>query len=133
MPPYIRLSADSCAACEKLVNERAETDGFSEGSVKVTLSVPKKLFSTAAAAPLKLEWPETYVGNGGVTISGVQDGSALVSAFPSVSAARMAVIGRQKLVSYLASQAMVAASAIATFSSANRRAFCERLLPLAAA
>ena len=94
------------------------------------LSRPKKSFSTAAAAPLKLEWPEMYVGNGGVTISGVQAGSAVVSGLPSVSAARMPVTGRQKSVAYLASQAMIAASAIATLSIANSRAFSRERVAL---
>ena len=46
-------------ACEKLAKLRLGTFGFSEGSVNASLSDPKKLFSTVAAAPLKLEWPET--------------------------------------------------------------------------
>src|SRR5438094_79945 len=77
MPPYIRLSADSCAASEKLVNERAGTAEFSLGNVNAIWLVPKKLLSTVAAAPLKLECPEIYVGNGGVTISGVQFATAV--------------------------------------------------------
>ena len=48
--------------------------------------------------------------------------SAVVSGLPSVSAARIAVTGRQRLYSYLASQVEMMASAIAMFSRANRRA-----------
>src|SRR5688500_13911610 len=60
---------------------------------------------------------------------GVQAGSAMVAGLPSVSARRIPVTGRQKSVSNLQSQAMIAASAMATFSMANRRAFSERVLP----
>jgi hypothetical protein len=33
------------------------------------VSVPKKVRMTLAPAPLKVEWPETYSGNGGVNRS----------------------------------------------------------------
>lgn len=46
-------------------------------------------------APLNVLCPEVYEGNGGVAISGSQVGSASVWSLPSVSAARIAVIGRQ--------------------------------------
>ena len=104
MPPYNRLTADSAAAPEKLVNVRSATRAFSDGSVKVTLSVPKNDFNTAAAAPENVEWPDAYEGNGGVVSSGVQVASAVVFALPSVSAARIAVIGRQNSVSNLTFQ-----------------------------
>src|SRR5262245_59360233 len=131
MPAYRRLTADSAAACEKLVNERLPTAASSDGTVKAMLSVPKKLLSTVAAAPLNVLWPEVYEGKFGVTSSGAQVGSAVVAEFPSVSAARMAVTGRQRLSTYLASQQAMAASARAMLSSANRRAFWERVLPRA--
>jgi hypothetical protein len=50
----------------------------------------------AAAAPLKVEWPDVYSGNGGVTISGRQFGSATVSGLPSRSPRLIAVTGRQR-------------------------------------
>jgi hypothetical protein len=59
-------------------------------------SGPKKELKTTSAAPLKVLWPETYSGKFGVVSKGAHDGSASVSGWPSVSAARMAVTGRQK-------------------------------------
>src|SRR5689334_9479881 len=84
---------------------------------------PKTAASTTAAAPLTVEWPDGYSGCAGVGISGVQVGSE----------ARIAVIGRQKTYWYFASQHAMAASAIATFSSAIRRAFSESVVLRAAA
>src|SRR5262245_50486171 len=90
-------------------------------------SVPKNpARAVAAAAPYAL-CPDEYDGCAGVTISGAQVGSAAVSGLPSVSAARMAVTGRQKLYSYLASQVAMYASAPARFMSANSRAFSDRV------
>ena len=86
-----------------------------------------------SAVLLKVEWPETYSGKGGVTSSDVQLASAAVWSLPSVSASRIAVIGLQKPKSYFVFQATMAASARPTFSSANRRAFSETLLPWASA
>src|SRR5262245_9070167 len=56
-------------------------------------------------------------------------GSGSVAAFPSESAARMAVTGRQKLKKYFASQAQMAASASAMFMSAKRRALSASAVP----
>src|SRR5437763_385489 len=64
---------------------------------------------------------------------GNQLGSASVSGLPSVSAARMAVTGRQKLYVYLASQQAMAVSAKLRSSRANIRALSTRLLPCAVA
>src|SRR5215470_18998011 len=64
---------------------------------------------------------------------GVQFGSASVSGLLSVSAARMAVTGRQKLYVYLASQQAIAVSAKVKSSRANRRALSTRLFPWATA
>jgi hypothetical protein len=58
---------------------------------------PKAFVNTADAAPLKVLCPEMYSGKGGVLINGSQFGSALVRLFPSLSAPRIAVIGRQVL------------------------------------
>src|SRR5262245_35629766 len=128
----MRLRPDSCAAWLKLVKVRSFANGVSDFSVKVMLSVPKKPASTAAPAALNVLCPDVYDGNGGVGISGVQSLSATVSGLPSVSAARMAVTGRQKLYSYFASQATRTASARAMLSRANSRAFSARLRPRAA-
>src|ERR1051325_492860 len=63
----------------------------------------------------------------------LQVGSGSVAGLPSRSALRMAVTGRQKLKLYLASQAQMAASAIAMFKSANKRALSSKVLPRSAA
>ena len=67
-------------------------------------------------------WPLGYSGYGGVAISGVQPGSATVAGLPSVSAQRMAVVGRQKAKSNLARQQEMAASAPDALRTANVRA-----------
>ena len=60
-------------------------------------------------------------------MSGDQFASAAVLALPSESAARIAVTGRHRSLAYLAFQAMIAASAIATFVTANSLALSETL------
>jgi hypothetical protein len=56
---------------------------------------PNVAESTAAAAALKVLWPEMYSGKFGVTSSGVQFGSAWTLGLPVEAAAGMAVTGRQ--------------------------------------
>src|SRR5262245_10965766 len=56
-------------------------------------------------------------------MSGVQAGSCTVAGLPSVSVARIAVTGRQKLYSYLVSNMAMKASALATVICAYKRAF----------
>src|SRR5687767_3393949 len=123
----MRLSPDSSAASEKLVYDRSGEFGVSDARVKAMSSVPQKSASTAAPAALTVLCPDVSAGNGGVGISGAQVGSAAVSGLPS--SARIAVTGRQKSNSYLASQETIAASARARFSRANRRALSVRLIP----
>ena len=96
-----------------------QAPGGAEGGVRA-----KRLVRTLAAALLTQEWADGYSGWSGVGRKGVQAGSASVASLPSVSAARMAVTGRQKLYVYLASQQAIPASANATLSIANKRAFC---------
>src|SRR4029079_17054071 len=60
-------------------------------------------------------------------------GAATVLSFPSVSPARIAVTGRQKLNSYLASYPPMYPSAIATFTNARRRAVSHELSPRSSA
>src|SRR5215218_4716498 len=60
------------------------------------LSVAKKSWSVFTTAPLMHVCPDGCSGNGGVVNSGVQVWSARVAGFPSSSASRIAVIGRQK-------------------------------------
>jgi hypothetical protein len=53
----------------------------------------------------------------------LQSGSASVAGLPSSSPFLMAVTGRHELNAYFASQAQIAASAMATLRRANSRAF----------
>src|SRR5262249_16410410 len=131
IPPSRRLRAFSLAAAEKLANERVTPGRSGVVEVKAMPSVPKNpARAVAAAAPYAL-CPDEYDGCAGVGISGVQSGSIRVSGLPSVSAARMAVTGRQKLYVYLVSQVSMCASAPARFMRANSRAFCDRVKPWA--
>ena len=76
-------------------------------ALKLILSVPKKFWSVCTKAEVALQWPDGWSGKGGVKRSGglqtgvdgsnngSQIGSASVAGLPSVSASRIAVIGRQ--------------------------------------
>src|SRR5581483_3101642 len=110
----MRLWPASFAASVNFLNDRPTP---AHVAVKPTWSVPKKAASAWAAAML------------GVVRSGVQVGSGAVAGLPSVSPARIAVTGRQKLYSYLASNPAMKASAPETLSWANSRALSasERL------
>src|ERR1700693_4132664 len=118
--------AASLGAWSKPVKGRVtpEPPGLVLPMLKAVLG-PKMESRTVAAAPLKVLWPLTYSGNGGVLISGRQEGSAERPGLPPP--ALMAVMGRQKLKAYLASQATMAASPIATFSSASIRVVSAKL------
>src|SRR5262249_60607823 len=96
IPPSRRLRAFSLAAAEKLANERVTPGKSVVVEVNAMLSVPKNPARAVAAAAPNVLCPDEYAGCAGVAISGVQVGSAWVSGLPSVSAARMAVTGRQK-------------------------------------
>ena len=61
-----------------------------------------------------------------------QAASGAVAGLPSVSPERIAVTGRQKLYVYLASHALIPASAIAMFRRANRRALSSSAAPVVA-
>src|ERR1700674_3848819 len=99
MPPKTRASAISATAAEKLGKARVP---FRTSEITVNeVSSPNAAASTEAAAPLTVEWPEGYSGWGGVPAAkkssrGVQAVSGAVLALPSVSPARIAVIGLQK-------------------------------------
>src|SRR5262245_32184118 len=115
MPPQTRASMTSLSASEK----RSKVLGVGDlllGIVNSILSVPKKFCSVWTMALLAQEWAEGWSGNGGVASgggamtgvagsnSGVQLGSASVAGLPSVSASRIAVIGRQNVQWYLSFQ-----------------------------
>ncbi len=84
-------------------------------------------------------WPDGWSGKFGVAGVGVvgvdesnggsQSGSALVAGLPSVSARRMASIGRQNRRVYLSFQQTIAESAAASATMPNRRAFWAVLSP----
>ncbi len=61
------------------------------------LSVPKKFDSTPAAAALKVLCADTYSGKAGAVTSETQFVSCTVAGLPSVSASRMAAMGRHRL------------------------------------
>src|SRR4029077_20449539 len=82
-------------------------------ALKAILSVPKKFCSVCTNAAVAEACPEGWSGNGGVksggglqtgvvgSNSGSHVGSATVAGSPSVSAARIAAIGRQNCPEYL--------------------------------
>src|SRR3954447_8426032 len=98
----MRLTVASSAASVKLWNERSTPGTALEVAVKEK-SLPYVDASTLAAAALIVPCAPGYDGSGAVGDSGVQFGSATVSGLPSVSAARIAVTGRQNAYVYLAS------------------------------
>ena len=124
----MRLRPASCAAWLKLLKLRLTPGSVALVVVKALLS-PNAAASTLDAAALKVLWPETYSGCGGVISSGRHASSTEVAALLSRSASWMAVSGRHKPKLYLASQQAMAASARATFNWANSRALALRLLP----
>src|SRR5260370_425111 len=127
----MRLWPASAAAASKLANDRVTPGRPSEPALKLW-SGPNRDVRTAAAAPLTVLCAEVYEGKFGVTISGVQVGSDSVAGLRELSPEnRMAVTGRQKLSVYLASQQAMSASAVAMFSSANRRVLSTRSRPWA--
>ena len=102
-------------------------------ALKAILSVPKKSCRVCTMAPLMQPCPDGCSGKPGVTSgvpncgvagsnNGVHAGSASVAGLPSVSASRIAVIGRQNFQWYLLSQQPIAPSAEAKLALANRRA-----------
>src|SRR5262245_30774092 len=118
----MRLMPASPAAALKLSKRRVTPGIASEVDSNVILSLPKNEASAAAAAPLKVLWPEVYDGKGGVLSSDSQFGSAASDSFFNAPAARIAVTGRQKSILNLQSQHAMAASAKATLSMASSRA-----------
>src|SRR4029078_11361313 len=76
---------------------------------------------------------EAHSGTCGVAANGSHAGSGDVIGLPSASALRMAVIGRQKLNAYFASQHAIAASGPAPFTSAKACAVSDISSPRATA
>src|SRR6059036_3047082 len=106
MPAHTRASITSLRMSENLSKLRVVQDLLLK-AVTAILSVPKKFWSVCTNAPVLQACPDGWSGKGGVTSSGgwqtavagsnsgSQVGSATVSGLPSVSASRIAVIGRQ--------------------------------------
>src|SRR5262245_51584665 len=106
MPPHTRASMISLSASENRSNLRVVQDLLLK-ALKAILSVPKKVCNVCTIALLVQAWPEGWSGKGGVASAGRMQtgvagsnrgshaGSASVAGFPSVSASRIAVIGRQ--------------------------------------
>src|SRR5258706_11619379 len=96
MPTLIRDSAFSWAAWAKQFQVRVEPAGTAVVEVIVTVTQgPNRSVSAWTLDQPEAECPETWSGCGGVGRSGVHVGSAgSVAGLPSVSASRIAVIGR---------------------------------------
>src|SRR5262245_39140773 len=90
------------------------------------MSLPSTLFRTLAAACDVMQWAHGYSGCIGVSPSGTHDASRGVALLPVRSALRTAVIGRQKLKAYLASNTAMKASLVASATRANSRALSVR-------
>src|SRR6059058_844527 len=107
MPAHTRASITSLSASENRSKLRVVQD-LLLNALNPILSVPKKCWSVCTNALVAQECPEGCSGKGGVksgkrglqtgvagSNSGSHVGSASVSGLPSVSASRIAVIGRQ--------------------------------------
>src|SRR5262245_56195307 len=84
-----------------------------------TSPVPSSASRTAPTAADEMQCAHGYSGCSGVSSSGNQVGAASVASLPSMSARRIAVIGRQNAYSYFASNTATNESMAATFASAN--------------
>src|SRR5215213_10558144 len=109
MPDQTRASMISSIASEKRVKLLVKPPLFV--SVQPISSVPKKSWSVATIEPLRPECPDECSAYGGVEISGSHPASFSVSGLPSVSASRMAVIGRQNGQDALSTQTLMSESA----------------------
>src|SRR5262245_35280696 len=87
-----------------------------------TSPAPSKASSTPPTAADEMQCAQGYSGCSGVSSSGNHSGAASVASLPSISARRIAVIGRQNAYSYFASNTATNESMAATFASANNRA-----------
>src|SRR5258706_1241610 len=94
IPPQMRAARTSLSAPEKRVKLRVVCE-LLLNALKAILSVPKNAWSVLTMALDTQLWPDGCSGKGGVASNGVQVGSATVAGFPSLSASRIAGIGRQ--------------------------------------
>src|SRR5213592_1688158 len=96
MPAQMRASMTSLSPAENRAKLRVVCE-LLLNALNAILSVPKNAWSVLTMAPDTHRWPDGCSGKGGVASNGVQVGSALVAGLPSVSAWRIALIGRQKV------------------------------------
>src|SRR5690242_18820061 len=87
-----------------------------------TSPAPNSASSTAPTAAEEMQCAHGYSGCSGVSSSGNHSLAASVASLPSMSARRIAVIGRQNAYAYFASNTATNESIAATFTSANNRA-----------
>src|SRR6478735_5467238 len=114
MPPQILAFATSVVRSATVAKWRSPSP-VTLGTVKSIQGVPRNRAMTRPPAGVMQEWALGYSGWLGVAArSVVQSGSPTVDALPSVSPARIAVIGRQNAKWYLASQQFFTAAASAT-------------------
>src|SRR5262245_56534546 len=86
-------------------------------------SAQKNAASVAAAAALKMLWPDQYSGLAPMPPAlGAHPGSASVSGLPSVWLSRMAVAGRQRWWTYFEVTVGATVSLIEMLTRANSRA-----------
>src|SRR5688500_6744563 len=94
IPHHPRALLASRVACVRRV-QLPVVPGLAPVTLNALLSVPEEPGGVWANVRLKHSWPEGWSGYGGAGIRDVQFGSGSVAGLPSLSAARMAVIGRQ--------------------------------------
>src|SRR5882762_2865965 len=94
MPAQTRASITSLSASENRSKLRVVQDLLLK-ALKAILSVRKKFLSVCTNAAVAQAWPGGWQTGVAGSNSGSQVGSASVAGLPSVSASRIAVIGRQ--------------------------------------
>src|ERR1700730_10519376 len=91
-------------------------------------AVPSTALTAPATEPLWMQCAHGYSGCIGVGAIGCQVATRSVAGLPSISPLRIAVIGRQKLQWYFASNAAMLASVSPTDTSAINRALSTTLI-----
>src|SRR6185503_2801027 len=101
--------------------QRCTTPGTAALVIEITGTspVPNSASSTAPTAADEMQCAHGYSGCSGVSSSGNHSGTASVASLPSMSARRIAVIGRQNAYAYLASNTATNESMAATFAIAK--------------
>src|SRR3712207_5304177 len=110
MPDHTRASTVSCVTAERDVKLRVRAL-LGCVSENVIPSRPRESPGASIIALVSDVSPDGCSGYGGVATHGSQVGSAAVRGLPSVSASRIAVIGRQKSRAALSFHVVMSASA----------------------